>query len=147
MACFCVVGELFILGIIVCGLVIPGLLAAYVLSNKLIIRITQDDIQFFRFKKPIESIPFENNEFTSYTYTLSLQVVITTKKRYLRVVDQYGQTRDYSCDGLSERTFEKFISEVVSISKEKHRHLLTEQIKASLMAASPEAQAVSAGAA
>lgn len=139
--------ELLIIGVILCILVIPGVLTAYVLSNKLIVRITQDDVQFIRFRKPIESIPFENNEFTSYIYTIRLQWVITSKKRYLRVVDLYGQTRNYSCDGLSERNFEKFINEVVSVSKEKQYRLFTEKLKKSLRATSPEVIAVNAGAA
>lgn len=128
-----------IIWIIICIIAIPAILAAYVLSNKLVVQITQDDIQFIRFRKPIEYIPFENNEFTTYTYTLRVQLVLTSTTRYLRVFHCSGQVTDYSCSGLSKKDFETFISEVISISKEKQLRILTEKIKESISGASQSA--------
>lgn len=125
-----------ILGLVLGIIFIPGPLILYVLSNKFVVQITEDDIKFKRFGKKIESVPFENNEFTAYIYTIRLQLVITGQKRYLRAIDLYGKIRDYSCDGLSERDFNKFVSEVISISAEKQLRILTEQKKASMVGAS-----------
>lgn len=105
--------------ILLCAVVVPALLTVYVLSNKLIIRINQDDIEFIRFKKTVEYISFEGSSFEAYTRVVRFKYVFTSQKRYLRVYDPTNQCKDYSCDGLTQKDFDSFVSEVISISAEK----------------------------
>jgi hypothetical protein len=105
--------------ILICAVVVPALLTVYVLSNKLIIRINQDDIEFIRFKKPIEYISFEGSSFEAYTHVVRFKYVFTSQKRYLRVYDSTNQYKDYSCDGLTQKDFDSFFEEVTGISAEK----------------------------
>lgn len=119
-------------GIIIGGILIPGAFVAYVLSNKLIIRINQDDIDFIWGFKPIQTVPYANNTFTTYTYRLRLQFVFVITTRYLRVTSDSGEQKDYSCSGLSKKQFEEFASEVINISNEKQRLLSRGQVSASL---------------
>jgi hypothetical protein len=124
--------EFAFLGIIIGGILIPGTFVAYVLSNKLIIRINQDDIDFIWGFKPIQTVLYANNTFTTYTYRLRLQFVFVITTRYLRVTSDSGEQKDYSCSGLSKKQFEEFASEVINISNEKQRLLSRGQVSASL---------------
>lgn len=124
--------EFAFLGIIISGILIPGAFVAYVLSNKLIIRINQEDIDFIWGFKPIQTVPLANNTFTTYTHKLRLWYVFVITTRYLRVTGDSGEQKDYSCSGLSQKQFEEFISEVIHISNEKRRQISREQANTSL---------------
>lgn len=119
-----------LLGLAVCIIVIPAFFIAYIASNYYSVRVTDDDIRFFKHGKQYLVVPFENNEFTSYTYTDTFLSIPTSVKKYLRVMYSSGQSVDYLCWGFTKETFEKLISEVVSISKDKERRSLSEKVKA-----------------
>lgn len=124
--------EFAFLGIIISFILIPGAFIAFVLSNELIVRINQDDIDFVWRFKPIQTVPFANNTFTTYTHKLRLQFVFVITTRYLRVTGDSGEQKDYSCSGLSQKQFEEFASEVINISNEKKRLFSREKVNGSL---------------
>lgn len=131
----------FVIEIVISMLVIPALLFALVLIYKLDVRVTDYDIQFIKFGRPINSIPFENNKFEEYVLTIYIPRGMTFTIKFLRVIDCNGEARKYSCNALSDRVFSRLISDVIRISMENNHRKLSEEALAIVLATSTGSEA------
>jgi len=135
----------FVIEIVISMLVIPVLLATLILLYKLDVRVTDFDIQFIRFGRPVKSIPFENNRFEkNKLYIIMPKGGMDFTIKYLRVIDCYGKARKYSCNALSDRVFDTLISDVIRISMENNRRTISKEALAIVMATSTGPESASA---
>jgi len=134
-AIFLIVKEIRILVIIILIIVIPFFHTVYVIINLLVVRVTDLDVQFIRFGKPIESIPFENNEFEKCTDTNQFRLELSSSHQYLRVCNASGHVKDYSCCSLSKKDYENLMSEVIGLGEFYRRRKQEEAELASVVMA------------
>jgi len=116
-ACFAMIaapnaGNQRTIAILFAAVVIPFLSILCTLYFWITIRVSDRDVQFFRFGRSFRTIPFEKNTISAYVQRYTINFIIPLSYRNLRVTDSVGLTKDYLCYGFSKKNFDALMYEI-----------------------------------
>ncbi|MDD4096762.1 MAG: hypothetical protein PHP22_11050 [Oscillospiraceae bacterium] len=100
------------IAIVVAAVVIPVISILCTLFFMITIRVSNRDVQFFRFGRSYRTLPFEKYTFSEYVYKLTINSIFPISIRNLRVTNSTGVIHDYLCYGFSVKTFDSLLDEI-----------------------------------
>lgn len=83
------------------------------------IEITERDIRFYRFGRTYMIVPFANHTFQHFSFFGNNNQQTDISNKYLRVISPNGRIKNIRCYAITQKKFDEFISEVLSLSEKK----------------------------